>query len=539
MKKTFEKHVITLCLLVTLVSCGTSSQTARIIIKEEPRKENFTNDMLRNFMKKTSKPAIVVRSTGVAGSLSSSSGSDRMCSILEMALAKYGFDVRDRSLFEAAAKTIEKTNPEEAYSALYEATHVDLLMEISNYSLSDYYSVNGYYDDRGGFYRFPEIKEDGRRFSPRYLFRGMSLTLKIIVLKDNIVGGSYTYSYVPCSEASGGAVIVQMYPLRYKAKGDSRDIDAVLDDRISNGLLESREQRLDRAMERFISDEVVPSLIEDMRGTAIYRGSYNTPKETLYQTTTSTSSSSNSSNIAFNNSSAANNLPENNSDAESTLGSFMSRLVKKVENESKTLENSSLENEKQIEEVLAQFSEIIPVNSAGLFSEKVRKFIQARFDEQVNEKLSKLKKDKDIAKFNDNLSKYKTDLDKLKYLSEKNTNELNEFVDASCSPVGTKLNEDSGLIFYLPMRILKTKNDYALYFFIDGQCYGVGTFKKGLYVNLEKTNFSDDFHKVEIIAAGNESVREVFNVNAHFDIRDKFIFKSTDKYKDIKTLELE
>lgn len=264
-----QKIIIALGIVASLVGCGVS-QNNRIIIKEEPRRENFTNKILRNFIKKQESPRIVVRSTGTTGSISSSSGSDRICSILETALAKNKFDVRDRSLFEAVANSHGKNGKTLTYEELGEATGVDLLMEIANYSLADYYTFDGYYNSQNRFVKFEPVNEGDKRHpiyvKPRYILRGMSITIKVILLKDNLVGGSYSYSYVPCSEESGGALITQLYPLRYIPNKESRDIDAILDDDQNAGLIERQSQRLDRAMEDFLSNVVVPGMMADIKG---------------------------------------------------------------------------------------------------------------------------------------------------------------------------------------------------------------------------------------------------------------------------------
>lgn len=271
----FDTKVIAVVMAgVLCVSCGVSKKY--IIIKEEPRKENFTNSQLRNYVRKTDSPVIVVRSIGQAGSISSNSSSDRVCAILESSLAKHGFDVRDRAIFESVAVS-SGNNKQMTYSQLYKTTQVDLLMEVTNYALDDYYYVNGYYDASGSYHKFDPIQDGRSRYTPTYLFRGMSLTIKVILLKDNLIGGSYSYSYVPCSEESGGALIVDMDPLRYRPADDARDIDAVLDDRQGMGLMQNRAQRLDRAMEKFITDVVVPGIMQDMRGV-----SYNQAQSAVY-----------------------------------------------------------------------------------------------------------------------------------------------------------------------------------------------------------------------------------------------------------------
>ena len=139
-----------LCLWGCGVSRNMSSYDARIIIKDEPYRDNFTNSQLRNYIKKYREsggmPTIVVRGSGQTNSISSVSGNDKIYSILETALSKNNFDVRDRSLFETVATTTARNGAGAlSYQDLSKATEVELLMEVTHYSLSDYYYVDGYY----------------------------------------------------------------------------------------------------------------------------------------------------------------------------------------------------------------------------------------------------------------------------------------------------------------------------------------------------------------------------------------------------------
>lgn len=284
MSKHFQYFLLSLLIIgIILPGCGSrnisdsdSDSDEKYILIKDYEPQPFTNDQLKNFMNQSDSfvPSIVVRSSGSTGNISSTSSSDRICSLLEMALAKSsGFDVRDRSIFESAVLSHQRVSisnkADSVYLKLYEATGVDLLMEVTNYSLNDEYPVTGYYDKKGKFREFDTINEgtekDPRMVHPRYIFRGMSLTIKVIILKDNLVGGSYSYYYVPCAESKGGAVITQMYPLRYWVPYESsRDLEAVLDDERGARYME-RNQRLDRAMENFISEEVIPGIVNDMK----------------------------------------------------------------------------------------------------------------------------------------------------------------------------------------------------------------------------------------------------------------------------------
>ena len=138
-----------------------------------------------------------------------------------------------------------------------EKTQTDLLLEITDYTIDDYYEVKTYkVGDRQTPFKSYSIPDDsdpkGKRtitVNPSYEFRGMSIEVKIIVLKDNIIGGTYRYFYVPCSEEDGGCEIIsfggynmrtrQFIPLKYRyGRNQPQDIDDIMggntDNRNSN-----------------------------------------------------------------------------------------------------------------------------------------------------------------------------------------------------------------------------------------------------------------------------------------------------------------
>ena len=546
-----------LCLFVSalcLLSCGASRNVEdaddRIIIKGESYNDNYTNPQFKEYIKKLREnggtPTIIIRGSGQTGSISSITSNDKIYSILETALSKNEFDVRDRSIFETVANSATKGGTESiSYKDLSIATGVELLMEVSHYSISDYYYVDGYYDSRKAFHKFERqnigTKDEPQWISPTYIFRGMSISLKIIMLKDNLVGGSYSYSYIPCSEESGGAKIVQMYPLRYRAETEARDIDAILDDGRNTSLLESRSQRLDRAMERFLSNVVVPGLMDDIEG--VSRDNASAFDNQGYPFINAESRGSHSSfgyqTVNRNERETISNLPQaaepskkENEQVKRTDESSKkeNKLVKRI----KELANKEAESSK--EEPVRQVSTPIVVNnSAGKMTEAVAGMIEKKFVAQVNEELNKLKSQKKKDALLEMTSSITTPLQRWQYLSEDAISELNSFILAITRTVGMRkpMAEINQFSFYLSSRE-DVDDETVLLLFMDGQCVGIGSDSKGFYSCLEKEGYASHISQLVIMAVreGNKEKKELFKSEISVDLRNDYEFER-DLHRDI------
>lgn len=529
MTMTFKKSIPIAAAVLCLAAVACSSlrnTTGRKYIKihEQARKENFTNEQLRNYVLKNSSPAIVVRSHGSTGSISSLSNSDRICSLLEMGLAKNHFDVRDRALFE---NVIASNNGVVTYSDLYEATHVDLLMEITSYSTDDYYNVDGYYDESNQYHRFEE-KVGKTTTYPQYLFRGMSISIKVTLLKDNLVGGSYSYSYVPCSEESGGALITQMSPLRYRPALESRDINAVLNDPYTAGRLESAGSRLDRAMENFITDVVVPGMMRDIKG--------------------GYGNDSDDGHVELENVSVEAVAPSDVSSDDSSDDGRMEREIEKIEKQYtvevlemlvssgnkkyqqepyvKALERMKEKRSKAIAEREEYLSSIEAKNSFGQISEAVSALTESKFFEQSRKEVEDAKKKDEVqAKIQAIRSLY----EKLYYLNSGNLAEIAKFVSGACSMTGLNIPADNEgkVVFFMPTS-QNNKEDSVIILFVDGNCVGAGTLYKGFYSSIDPAVYDGGFHEIEIIGVSlkNNEKTALYKSTAQFDIKRQYVFSA-------------
>ena len=524
-------YLVCLTIGLLLLGCGTASRITndnRIIIKDKPYHENFTNDQLRMLIKKMRSeekwPTIVVRGSEETGSISSSSAGG-ICSILETALSKNRFDVRDRSLFENIAKSRANNSTSVSYRDLAEATDVDLLMEVSNYSMSDHYYVDGYYDPYNRFHKFERVnlgtKKQPQWISPRYVLRGMSLTIKVIVLKDNYIGGAYSYSYVPCAEERGGGIITQMYPLRYRAESE---VDAELDDDRNSSLIQTRQQRMNKEMELFLIKEVIPSIMSDMEGVSHQMG------EAYSSTNRQMTGSSEESRNELNNVSSARELMKQSGASEKDTEKIMKNIeVRSAKPESKKSKSGS------------GFSEIVPKNVAGKVTATITEMIERKVAQQVEEERSKLKKQKDIDAFNTKIDALLSTFDKWNYLNINSLNDLTKFILSSLSPAGDRVPkvEKGEIFFFLPMRG-SVNVDSVFFLFLDGQCIGIGSDEKGFYSCWNADSFSSSFHKLVVMGVNPKTgfKKELFESEVHFDMRNDFVFSREPMFGPVRLLKL-
>lgn len=267
--------VILIIVSLMSISCGRmkyANVPKYIKVYDSSSDVHFTNEQLINMMNQDGGyvPSVVVRNiySDSPSSISSNASTHKLCSILEMGMAKNNFDVRDRGLFNNVLAGMGNAGVSVDYNQLYEKTHVDLLLEITGYDLDIPYRVDKYYAGDTPL-NFPVEKRivNGKKqnYYPVYMLRGMSITIKVIMLQENLIGGSYSFTYVPCAAEDGGGLITSLSPLRYRPSGSSRDVDAYIYDNDEDRKYSSGE-KLDILMEEFVSNTVVPKMVAFMKG---------------------------------------------------------------------------------------------------------------------------------------------------------------------------------------------------------------------------------------------------------------------------------
>jgi len=223
-KRMIMQGLFFLVLLIVAQSCkinfgGSTYVREDSYIKISPEKsaqENYTSSSLRRFMSENPGASVVVRDFKAAqgAGISADSESSPLCLLLEDALMKKNFNVRDRIIFEnIMSKMGEIVN----YEQLSKKTGTDLIFEV-NFGY-DKYNVKEYYagSETKGFTYKKEIGKTSKGYpiydynAPMtYLLYGYHVKIKIIMLRDNKIGGTYTYYYTPCDKTKGGCKISKM-----------------------------------------------------------------------------------------------------------------------------------------------------------------------------------------------------------------------------------------------------------------------------------------------------------------------------------------
>ena len=249
-----------ICIVVLLLSsCGGPRITTRKINMNPKEPSTFAHQSLRKFVAQNPGASVVVRDPkGSVGAVSGSTDATKICTLIERGLMMKGFNPRDRMLFE---NTLQKMKDGSDYSAIHEQTGTDLIFEVTHFSIDPY--VESTYTDQNGRSN-PFLVKISKKVtqSYSYLLYGFSIEIKVILLQENLIGGVFRYTLVPCTDGCD----VEYYDaggLRYRASSANQAIFAP----------ESSRQRTaslsDKVVADFISDVVIPSMFREMGDTSL------------------------------------------------------------------------------------------------------------------------------------------------------------------------------------------------------------------------------------------------------------------------------
>lgn len=241
---------------ITLM-CACGAPTQFIKIKQEPS-DSYTDKSLSRFIAQNPKAAVVVRDpNAVAGGVSTSERSNLLCNLIERGLMQKGYNPRDRKVFE---NVVSKMGDNSDYQAIYEKTKTDLIFEVTHFDV-DEYRVKDYYRNAS---KVPLSKLD--KHLKAVTFTGFSIEIKVILLQDNLIGGTYKYYYTPCATQDGGCEITT-----YDKKGETlyyrlpkSDREETIDNGDDSGRKERGDEKWKRQLGEFISNIVIPSIFKDM-----------------------------------------------------------------------------------------------------------------------------------------------------------------------------------------------------------------------------------------------------------------------------------
>lgn len=239
-------------------------------IKPNPL-EPFTNPSLTRFIKENEGASIVVRDNKAASGtgVSANSKNGNLCTIIENALARNNFNVRDRQLFESVMSNMGNNID---YVQLHQKTGTDLIIEITEFDV-DKYLVKNYstdYTNSQTGVTTPEVNEftkteivknkkgdDEKITVPvSYIVYGYHIEIKIIMLRDNKIGGIYKYYYTPCTN---GCKIAKLEPsLVYYENNPYKNNEP------SQKVPDNNEE-LYSELSNFLTKTVIPAMMEDIK----------------------------------------------------------------------------------------------------------------------------------------------------------------------------------------------------------------------------------------------------------------------------------
>jgi hypothetical protein len=317
------------------------------------------------------------------------------------------------------------------------------------------------------------------KVSPSYEFHGMSVEIKIIVLKDNTISGTYRYFYVPCSEEDGGCEIIsfgdQFTPLRYKY--GNNQTQSINDRNSDSDRKTTRGERMDQAMANFITDKVIPSMLAEMRGETYYPQENPIPKaSTAYTETTQGRQRQN---------------PNSNIDPEIT----------------------SQEQNAPISEQRASTppAKVISSKNSYYIAQSVSNLISQELKEQE----AKSKKPKGG----------ETDEERLRNLKQKASATVNQFIISSLTSVGSSPEDSTTeVIIFNAGNSKPPREDLSLLCFVDGKCVGVGSSIKGIFTSFPKEQFGSGFHTLSLRGCAYGGYVELFSSKVDFSIKNNFLF---------------
>jgi hypothetical protein len=259
-----KRILIFACIASLMVgSCGGPRDLTKTIkVPPEQAWDNFSHSSLQRFITDNPGSSVVVRDPNInRDGVSNDAPTSRVCSLIEAALMRRGFNPRDRRLFENSVAKLEDGSD---YPKIREVTGTDLIFEVSSFR-KEYYTVFEYHDVQGTHKFEIDMGRKKPTLYPRYILTGFSIEIKVILLSDNLIAGTYKYYQTPCTE--NGDCVVTFFDekgLRYRATKANKEINA--DDESESARIERRSEQFDREVSDFINNVVILSMFAHMEG---------------------------------------------------------------------------------------------------------------------------------------------------------------------------------------------------------------------------------------------------------------------------------
>jgi hypothetical protein len=256
------KHLffIILAAVVLLSSCKTQRTLVRTFkIPQQKESGNFASNSLKAFVTDNKGASVVVREPKDKSGSVYGLSSERACVLIENGLMKRGYNPRDRKMFENA---VEKLKDGSDFQEIRKVTGTDLILEITSFG-PETYEVKEYCDDLGIMQRFtlPIYNHKGKVVGQKpisYTLKGFAIEIRVILLSDNLIAGSFKYYYTPCVN---GCVVNTFNEngMRYtdSSTGGENDVDV-------SARLPKQGEWADNLISSWIAETVIPQLFSEM-----------------------------------------------------------------------------------------------------------------------------------------------------------------------------------------------------------------------------------------------------------------------------------
>lgn len=177
--KTLLAFVISLNLLACSIQKGTLQY-------EGKKNEIIATDEIRNYMRDIGTPSIVLRVPTTEDDAIKSDPNDYVYNAIEKELLIGGFNVKDRGLF---GEVMKRKSGSVNYLDIKDLTGADLILELVNIDTKIKHVTNTILTKNG-----VEKVYEGNSVTKF----GALIEFKLILVKDNVFAGSYTFFYTPC-----------------------------------------------------------------------------------------------------------------------------------------------------------------------------------------------------------------------------------------------------------------------------------------------------------------------------------------------------
>jgi hypothetical protein len=233
-----------------LSSCGIKEGYLKL--KQTPD-ELIAPERIRAFLKENPNPSIVLRVPQSTSGATQADPNSHLYTAIEKELVLQGFNLKDRGLFNQVLNSQAGLD----YSKINELTGTDLILELIKVDRKVPFNTNIAYTKKNVETVLQDIN---------YLRYGALIEFKLILVKNNEHGGSYTFTITPCTELNNDCQCKVPYKFSKKFYSESPILNiCFLNQRNINNAPPTAYQTIpDNVVEDFVR-EGVKKVVEAIR----------------------------------------------------------------------------------------------------------------------------------------------------------------------------------------------------------------------------------------------------------------------------------